>query len=166
MNELPKRKPNRLINYDYSNEGAYFITICSNEHKYIFSRIVGANCVRPPETALTYIGNVINNEIQRINTIYNDVFVDKYVIMPNHLHLIIQIKNDGGASRTPLPTNSILSSYIGTLKRFINKQIGKSIWQKGYYDHIIRDEDDYLTKCQYIENNPAKWYEDKYYIQP
>ena len=69
----------------------------------------------------------------------------------------------GGAGGPPHPTNSLISSFVGTLKRFTNKKIGKNIWQTSFYDHIIRDEDDYITKAQYIENNPAKWTEDKYY---
>jgi len=100
-----------------------------------------------------------------MNEMYQNINVNIFSVMPNHLHLIIEVKNDNGASRTPHPTNSVVSSYVGTLKRFVNKQIGKSIWQKGFYNHIIRNEEDYITKAQYIDNNPAKWQEDEYYQQ-
>ncbi|MBR4241219.1 MAG: transposase, partial [Eubacterium sp.] len=93
---------------------------------------------------------------------------EKYVIMPNHIHLIVNIEStdSNGASGSPLPTNSVLSRHIGTLKRFCNKQIGDNIWQTGFYDHIIRNEEDYLHHLQYIEENPKKWIigKDEYYI--
>ncbi|MDE5605099.1 MAG: transposase, partial [Eubacterium sp.] len=79
-----------------------------------------------------------------------------------HMHLLIEVKNNG-SSRTPNPTNSTISSFIGALKRFTNKKCEEYLWQRGFYDHIIRDEEDYMIKAQYIENNPAKWLEDKYY---
>ncbi len=71
-----------------------------------------------------------------------------------------------GAATSTLPTNSKLSRYIGTFKRFCNKQIGASIWQTGFYDHIIRGEQDYLQHLQYIDENPRKWLigKDEYYL--
>ena len=81
--------------------------------------------------------------------------------------MIISIESDNpcGASGSPLPTNSKLSRHIGTLKRFCNQQIGANIWQTGFHDHIIRNEEDYLHHLQYIEENPRKWLigKDEYY---
>jgi REP element-mobilizing transposase RayT len=103
MNKLPKRKPNRLRNYDYSQNGAYFITICARDREEIFGHIVGADIIRPstahPSTVrppiirpqLTDIGIVVDNGIQNIGTIYPRVTVDCYVVMPNHVHMIIII---------------------------------------------------------------------------
>ena len=68
------------------------------------------------------------------------------------------------SSVTDTPTNNKLSNFIGTLKRFVNKDCGKNIFQRSFYDHIISDEKDYLRICEYIENNPAKWAEDKYFV--
>ena len=172
-NELPKRKQNRLQNFDYSTNGAYFITICTREHKCILSHItpaVGADIIRPynqtnrycadiirPCTVkLTKYGRIVKNGVDNITKIYPNCLVNYFVIMPNHVHLIITINNVGGRMISA-PT------VIGQFKRYVSKQSGISIWQKGFYDHIIRDEDDYITKAQYIENNPAKWTEDKYY---
>ncbi|MDD6659160.1 MAG: hypothetical protein PUE60_03715 [Eubacteriales bacterium] len=148
-----KRKPNRLTDYDYTQNGAYFITICVNDRKPIlYSITVGANCVR-----LSKVGIVINNEIDKMNTVYENVFVDNYVIMPNHIHLIIRIES----RRTQFaPT---IGRIIKQFKGSITKQIGKSIWQKSFYDHIIRDDYDYQTKWQYIDENPGKWLEDELY---
>lgn len=157
--EFQKRKPNRLKDYDYSRNGIYFITICTKEHRCILSKIVGASTARPNETQLTNIGIVVEKGIKGIEEHYKNIFVDNYVIMPNHIHLLIRIENpDGRAVLAPT-----ISRIIQQAKGYVTKQLGTSIWQKLYYDHIIRDEEDYFTKWQYIENNPAKWFEDEMY---
>lgn len=148
-----KRKPNRLTDYDYTQNGAYFITICVNDRKPILSSItIGDNCVR-----LSKVGIVIKNEIDKMNMVYENVFVDNYVIMPNHIHLIIRIES--GRTQFAPTIGRIIKQFKGS----ITKQIGKSIWQKSFYDHIIRDDYDYQTKWQYIDENPGKWLEDELY---
>ncbi|MGN0531252.1 MAG: transposase [Eubacterium sp.] len=149
------RKPNRLRNFDYAQNGAYFITLCVNDRLPILSSVtVGANCVR-----LTEIGGIVDAEIKKLDTIYTNVFVDNYVIMPNHVHLLIRI--DIPERRTQFaPT---IGRIIKQFKGSVSKQIGRSIWQKNYYDHIIRDQCDYQTKWQYIDDNPIKWWEDELY---
>ncbi|MDE5604805.1 MAG: transposase [Eubacterium sp.] len=158
--DLQKRKPNRLKNYDYSQNGLYFITICTKEHRCILSNvIVGASIARPSEIQLTDIGITVEKGINGIEEHYKNIFVDHYVIMPNHIHLIIRIENtDGRAMLAPT-----ISRIIQQFKGYVTKQLGKSIWQKLYYDHIIRNEEDYFIKQQYIENNPSKWLEDELY---
>ena len=90
--------------------------------------------------------------------------IEKYVIMPNHIHLIIAIKSTAGAS--PCPTVSdIICAYKSLTTRECRNFYNGIIWQKSFYDHIIRDENDYLRIWEYIENNPLKWSEDKYYIE-
>ena len=120
------------------------------------------NCVRPelccPKTTFSKIGKIVDENISILNNIYETVRVDKYVIMPNHIHLIVVIQN----GRTQFaPT---VSRIIKQFKGKITKQVGFCIWQKSFYDHIIRDEKDYLRIWEYIENNPYKWTEDKYFI--
>ena len=182
MNTALQRKPNRLKNYNYSQNGAYFITICTKDSKCILSQIVGDTSVEEnsvgdgvldvPIIKLTKYGKIVNDRIIEMNSIYKNVSVEKYVIMPNHVHLLIVIDNynEGeydGTSRTPSPTrqNSVISSFNSTLKRYTNKQIGYNIWQRSFHDHIIRNKDDYLTRWQYIDENPKKWLigKDKYY---
>ena len=148
------RKPNRLKNYDYSSQGAYFITICTLDRKCILSRIVGGDALIAPQTNLTHCGEIARKYIESMPGI------DKYVIMPNHIHLLIAID---GPMKASAPTISV-PNLIRSFKVLVSKEIGQSIWQRSFYDHIIRDEDDYLNHLQYIENNPAKWSEDKYYI--
>lgn len=155
--ELPKRKPNRLKDFDYSTKGAYFITICTKDKKCILSRIVGADIIRPCIVQLTECGKIVESGINNITKFYPNCVVNHYVIMPNHIHLIIAINNNSGRIISA-PT------VIGQFKRYVSKECGFSLWQKGFYDHIIRDDEDYMTKAEYIQNNPAKWLEDEYYI--
>ena len=84
--------------------------------------------------------------------------------MPNHVHLIVIINDFGeGASGEPRHTNAVIPKLISSIKRFTNKQAGFNIWQTSYHDHIIRDEEDYQTKWNYIDTNPARWDEDEYF---
>lgn len=146
------RKPNRLKNYDYSQNGVYFITVCVKNRNPILSYIpVGANCVR-----LSKIGTVVEEEINNISKIYANVTVENYVIMPNHIHLLVFIDRFSGRTQFA-PT---ISRIIKQFKGVITKRLGKSIWQKGFYDHIIRDEYDFQIRWQYIEDNPYRWCED------
>ncbi|MFR8010986.1 MAG: transposase [Clostridia bacterium] len=148
MTNLPNRKPNRLKGYDYAGNGAYFITICTKGRKCILSRIpVGNAALSVPKIELTAIGKIVEEHIRLIPGI------DKYVIMPNHIHLIV-IKSK---------TEKSISEDIRALKSVVSRAVGRPIWQKSFYDHIIRDEEDYLTKAEYIENNPSKWIEDELY---
>ncbi|MBP3284299.1 MAG: transposase [Clostridia bacterium] len=165
---LAKRKRNRLKDYDYSQDGAYFITICTEDHKCILSQIVGDGVLNVPKVELTECGAIIQGQICLMEDRYELVKIEKYVIMPNHLHFIIRICNSlevciVGTSRTPSPTNALIPQFVSTLKRFCNVKYGKNIWQRSYHDHIIRGENDYQMIWDYIENNPAKWRKDCFY---
>ena len=99
-----------------------------------------------------------------MNGLYENIKVSDYVIMPNHIHLML-IVNENGRSGAPAPTpaNALIPRYVSTLKRFVNKECKCDIWQRSYYDHIIRDKKDYDEKLNYILSNPYKWAEDEYY---
>ncbi|MEE1198385.1 MAG: transposase [Acutalibacteraceae bacterium] len=171
--ELPKRKVIRLKEYDYSSDGTYFITICVNNRKPILSKInVGTGVLDRPKMQLSYYGEIADKYINQMKQFYNDISVDKYIIMPNHIHMLISICN--GQSRTPVPTNkgikidntnSIIAKFVSTFKRFCNKEYDANIWQRSFYDHIIRDENDYIKACEYIDNNPAKWNGDELFVK-
>ncbi|MBR6501931.1 MAG: transposase [Clostridia bacterium] len=169
LNNLPKRKPIRLKNYDYNTQGAYFITICTQNRKEILSNIVvGTGVLDCPKTILSNYGKIAKKYINEISNFYDNLSVDKYVIMPNHIHLLISIiKSENGQSGTPVPTNvnSVVSRFVSTFKRFCNKEYTKNIWQPRFYDHVIRGEQDYKEIWQYIENNPAKWEDDEFYTK-
>lgn len=118
---------------------------------------VGANCVRPLEQLpLSKIGIVVENEIHKLNTVYENIKVDKYQIMPNHIHLIIFIYEDSNGRTQFAPT---ISRIIKQFKGSITKQIEFSIWQKSFYDRIIRNEKEYQEVWNYIHNNPLKYLE-------
>ena len=157
---MEQRKKNRLPGHDYSQPGAYFITICTKDHKCILSTIVGADAYIGPRVALTPIGMVVEKYIKNIPG------VGAYVIMPNHVHMILHISSNN-ILQEPMwasaPTNASVPALVRSWKTLVSKELGQSIWQRSYYDHIIRDEQDYLTKVQYIEENPAKWFYDDYF---
>lgn len=176
----PVRKRNRLQGYDYSQQGAYFITVCAQHRAELFGQIVGATCGRPlsntrPYTELSDLGRIVQNEIEILPGAYAMVFVDAFVIMPNHVHMILVI--DGGRSQIAptrmagksqsikdgcrgelcSPAVPSISRIIKQWKGAITKRIGLSPWQKSFHDHVIRNEGDYLQIALYVENNPAQW---------
>ena len=165
MTELPKRKSTRLKNYDYSSVGTYFITICTKDKKQLLSKIiVGDGDLFRPKSHLTKYGIIADKYINQLNDFYDYISVDKYVIMPNHIHLLLSITNsENGTSRTPSPTNSVVAKFVSTFKRFCNKEYGKDIWQRMSNDHIIRGEDDYKNIWEYIDTNIIRWQMDCFY---
>ena len=155
--EFPKRKSTRLKDYDYSRTGAYFITICTQGKKCILSRIVGEGFHALPKIELTTIGKEIEKSICYINANYFGVAIDKYVIMPNHLHLIVVLDNTGGDGTPPL------QNIIGQLKSYTTNKFGGCLWQRSYHDHIIRGKEDYNKIWEYIDTNVLRWEQDCFY---
>ena len=184
--DLPKRKDLRIKQYDYSSAGAYFVTICTKDRKRILSNIikpsvgVGAlddplngflNEPQIPQIQLTEIGKVTEKYLLSSENIPG-VKIDRYVIMPDHIHVIIFLYPDkytsrkDGSSRAPTPTNEMLPHIVSTFKRFCNREIGNNIFQRGYMEHIVRDREDYETRAKYIyENHPIRWYYDELYAE-
>ncbi len=121
--------------------------------------VVGDDALIVPINQLTNIGQVCDKYINNINTIYENVSLDKYVIMPNHIHLIISLC---GTMRASSPTKNI-ENIIRSFKIMVTKEIGKSIWQRSYNDHIIRDEKDYQKIWEYIDTNVLRWEKDCFY---
>ena len=164
--DLPKRKPTRLSYFDYSTPGAYFLTVCTKDKKCILGEIVGGGALDAPHIQLTNAGKVAQQHIVSGNSI-SGVTVDKFVIMPNHIHMILFVDETScnGPSRAPAPTNAVVPHFISTFKRFCHRDLGEIIFQRSYHDHVIRGEKDYLKIWQYIDSNPAKWQEDCFYIR-
>ncbi len=161
--ELSKRKHIRLINYDYSQNGAYFITICTQSRAHILGDIVGQGLC---SCRLSQIGSIVKSEIEDLLIRFNTIAIPKYVIMPNHIHLIIEIQRQ---EQSPCPTiGEIICAFksISTKKaNSLNNSHGKKIWQYRYHDHIIRSEEEYLKFWEYIDTNPLKWKDDEYFMQ-
>jgi putative transposase len=171
MNTLTANKPDdsrlhhrrtlRIKGYDYSQSAAYFVTVCVYQRQSIFSD--------------NNIKKIIEDEWSHTATIRTDIILDQFVVMPNHVHGIIIIDDRVGAySHTPLPVTfkspskslgAIIRGFKGATKIKINEYRNtprKPIWQRNYYEHVIRNESDLFEKRKYIIDNPAKWNEDEY----
>jgi len=160
---VPERKPNRLTEYDYSQNGAYFVTICTQDRKRILSRIsVGTplpGCPQKVCLQLLPFGEIADKYIRQMDGFYDHLTIDKYTIMPDHIHMLITVKGHPGRG---VPTKcqertSVIAQFVGSFKRFCNKEYGQNIWQGRFYDHVIRNQQDYNEVWEYIENNPGKW---------
>ena len=141
---LQNRRNLRLANYDYSDNGAYFITICTWDRRRILSEIVGDDAHIVPKP----YGQIAEKYIRNVSEI------EKYVIMPDHIHMIIRLEN--GSMWASTPTNRI-ASIVRSLKTLTTKEIGEPIFQRSYYDHVIRNQQDYNEIWEYIAGNPLKW---------
>ena len=148
-NKLPTRKRLRIIEYDYSKEGMYFITICIKNRLELLGEIKNINYME-----LTQEGIIVKESIKQIEKRYINVEIDEYVIMPNHIHMILAVKNKRRVT---------ISRIIKQYKAYVSKKIGYSIWQKSFYEHVIRNEKEYLNIKEYIQNNVVNWKEDMYY---
>ena len=155
--ELSKRKPLRLKEYDYSQNGAYFITLCTKDKRKLLCEIVGDGLCAVPKINLTRIGHETEKAILHING-YADITVDNYVVMPNHVHMIISICNENsGKSDIGIP------EIMKRFKSYTTNIFGDTLWQRSYHDHIIRGQQDYDEIWQYIDGNPLRWDSDCYY---
>ena len=165
--DLPQRKPTRLTGFDYNTNGAYFITICTQNRRKLLSRVVGDDVLGVPKSVeLLPHGKIADKYINQLNDFYDNVKVEGYVIMPNHIHIMLFV-SENGTPRTSSPTKqtSAASQFVSTFKRFCNKDYGKNIWQRGFYDHIIRNHEDYEEHVKYIYENPTRWYYDELYTE-
>lgn len=180
--ELPQRKYPRLGSFDYNSGGAYFVTVCTHQRRRILSKIerkqykayvqeagpgpecVGGDVLVAPQTELTRYGMIVDRYINQLNDFYDNISVEKYVIMPNHIHILMMVYDDGATGTSP-PTkqHAAVPRFVSTLKRFCSREIGASIFQRSFYDHIIRNHQDFEEIYRYIEENPAKWELDELY---
>ncbi|MCI8832801.1 MAG: transposase [Clostridia bacterium] len=148
-NKLPTRKRLRIIEYDYSKEGMYFITICIKDRLELLGRIKDINYIE-----LTQEGTIVKESIKQIEKRYINVEIDEYVIMPNHIHMILAVNNK---------TKVTISRMIKQYKAYVSKKVGYAIWQKSFYEHIIRNEKEYIKIKNYIQNNIRNGKEDRYF---
>ena len=164
MNELPKRKSIRLKKYDYSQNGYYFITICTNNRECLFN-------IRTPQQLcnenLLSSDAMIEKWLLKLEKKFVDIKINEYVIMPNHIHFIIEKCScnfdDNHANIQEIVAwfkTMTTNEYIKNVKQNIYKPFNKKLWQSSYYEHIIRNEHDYTQIAEYIRNNPFKWEED------
>ena len=159
----PQRKSMRLPEYSYSLPGSYFLTLCTRNRVPFFCRISGFDSEGLPKREMLPNGKLVEQHIRDIPKHYPDVSIDHFVIMPNHIHLLLSVGTANGAPRSSRPTE-LVPRIIAAMKRLTNKASGQKLWQDGYMDHVIRNEKDFLAHWDYIEHNPFRWAEDPYYI--
>ena len=169
---ISRRKSTRLKEYDYSSSGAYFVTICTHERKCLFGKVVDG------EMELNENGKIVKSEWLKTEEIRDNVSTDEFIIMPNHLHGILFIDEPadrrGTVHRAPTaerfgqPTSNSIPTIIRSFKATVTKQInegrntpGLPVWQRGFYDRIVRNDDELNRIREYIVYNPLKWQLDK-----
>ena len=165
--DFPKRKSPRLAQYDYSSPGAYFITICAKDKSHIFGKISVGQGLAPAVMHLSKYGQIAVEQTAELEQRYATVTVDKYVVMPNHIHLLLTFSPPETAGASPCPT---LSDVICTFKSLTARKCRQagfegSLFQFSFHDHIIRNDADYRRIWAYIDTNPGKWVEDCYYAK-
>ena len=177
------RKLPRHPEFDYNTPGYYFITLCTKDRAKVLGEIVGRSLPDAPQTGTTFqqkehpegfslqahmqysaFGEIARKQLEKMAACYSDIILEKYVVMPNHIHLLLCIP---GILEVNPPNdqrkNNSISRFIGTFKRFCNRQYGRNIWQTSFHDHIIRGETDYQKIWMYIETNPQRWEKDCFY---
>ena len=178
MKKYYEHKQHRLKNYNYSSNGSYFITICVKNKDCLLGDIVAVDdpidrqnqnindlIYQKATTAkmiLSDYGKIIDIYIKSTPVAYHNLKIDNYVIMPNHLHLIISISTEQEISAQP--QYAIIPNYIKAFKHLITKEIGFSMFQRNYHDHIIRDEKEYEKIWNYIDTNVSNWVSDRFYM--
>jgi len=163
MKIFKSRKTTRLKEYDYSNTGYYYVTICTDNRLEIFGRI------EIDKMGVNQYGNIAKSAWLDLPNHHNNVQLDEFIVMPNHVHGIIKIKNPVGAGPArPVndPTNNNLSVIVGSYKSSVTKQINRVNnntfkWQRSFYDHIIRTDEALYNIREYIISNPSKWDDDE-----
>ena len=164
------RRSIRLKEYDYTTAGYYYITICTHDHRCLFGNISNG------KSSLNKFGQVVEAEWLRTSNIRKNAELDQYMVMPNHLHGIIILDGFGRGTEHRAPTieefgrpkSSSIPTIIRSFKATVTKQIdilrgtpAQPVWQRNYYEHIIRNEEELYQISQYIINNPLKWQLDK-----
>jgi len=189
--DLPDRKPNRLKSYDYSQNGCYFITICVKDRREMLGNVLDGQII------LSKYGRTVKREIDNISAIRKECIVENFVVMPNHIHMIVRITDVGDDGNRPAeprsdchpplresipndvgddgnrpaeprsdchpPLRESIPNMVQGFKGAVTRQIGFSLWQRSFHDHIIRNNADYLDIWKYIDENPVKWDEDCFY---
>ena len=159
----PQRKPLRLTDYDYSAPGAYFLTLCAKDKKPLFGQVVGGGDLDAPQMLLSANGLIVQKYLQKM-ALYRQTKIEQYVVMPNHIHIVLSVTQGCGSSKSPTPTNAAVPQFVSVLKRLCNREAGISLWQRGYHDRIIRNEREGRKIGEYVQNNPQKWQQDCFYI--
>lgn len=161
---LISRKTLRLHNYDYSQSGAYFVTICTEKRQNLFGHIVDN------QMALNAAGEMVFKWVEKLSSKFEQITIAKFVLMPNHMHLIGVIAQEDLQSNQNLSLSAQMqwfktmttNAYINGVKASLYPPFTKRVWQHNYYEHVIRNAEDYERLWDYIDQNPLKWALDEY----
>ena len=165
--EPRNRRSIRLKGYDYAQEGAYFVTVCTRQQQCLFGSI------RDGRMRLNDAGRAVRDCWNDLPRHYPHVKMDAMVVMPNHVHGIVVLLDAVGAGLKPAPTTRqgkrhALPEIVRGFKTFASRRVnqlrgtpGIPIWQRNYYEHVVRDDEDLDRIRTYIANNPARWDEDE-----
>jgi len=155
---LPTRKKLRLSGFDYRSPGIYFVTICTSERRCCFGDIAIEEVAPSEGVALSELGQLVRDAWLRVALTEFAVTLDEFVIMPNHMHALLELTS---------PKVS-LSAVVGAFKSVSTRDAREAgllarakLWQRGYHDHVVRDEASLGRIREYIENNPLKWHLDR-----
>jgi putative transposase len=167
-----RRKILRLRDYDYSQNGAYFITVCVHHRQFLFGHF------KEGKLHINKFGRIVQECWSELPSHYPDIQLDNFIVMPNHIHGIVIFDSNARAGLRPAPTahgtrpncktEKSLFEIVGSFKAFSSRLInrarkmpGASVWQRGYYEHVIRNESDLEETIYYINSNPDKWQSDR-----
>jgi len=166
MEDKVKRKHPRMQGYDYSQAGYYYVTICTQDKLPILSKIQAERELAPAVIELSGKGRIIEDQLLALQERYVFARIDKYVIMPTHIHAIVVLSEDA-AGVNPRPTlTDIICAFKSISTRLCNmldNVQGRKIWQASFYEEVIRCESAYLQIWDYIDGNPSKWLDDIYF---
>ncbi len=174
--DIHHRRSVRLRDYDYRNAGAYFLTICAFQRECLFGEVVEG------EMQVNQFGEIVREEWKKTDIVRENVILDEFIIMPNHLHGIVIVVDGVGATRRVAqnestldtratrrvaptgPVSGSIGAIVGQFKSAVSKRIntfrdnpGCPVWQRSYYEHVIRSEAELASIRQYIADNPRKW---------
>ena len=176
----PQRRDPRLKGWDYGQNGAYFITICTKNRDLTLGTVVGGDAHIAPHVRLTALGELARGYLLSVPGIL------KFVVMPNHVHFIVALENGpmwasaptepgmgpaGGPMWASAPTGAdakpavTIPKLVRSYKTLVTKACGVPVWQRGYHDHIIRTDEEFRRIWTYVDNNPLKWELDEYYTE-
>ena len=164
--KLPKRKHPRLKCYDYGSLGAYYITICTYNRRCILSKVVAGRGLTPAEIQYTEYGKIAEEQLLLLQKRYPCLEIDKYVIMPNHIHAVLILSHQT-AGVNPRPTISdIVCAYKSLTTKACRKLCPQEeVFQTSFYEHVIRGRADYEEVARYSYENPMRWHLDKLYTK-
>ena len=168
--ELPNRKSTRLPAYDYGQTGGYFVTVCTEGRRNTLARIRRGDPCGRPQLQLTDLGMAAKETFALVEKLYGVVF-DIWTIMPNHIHFVVILPGQRATARVAPTLGRVVGAYKSIVYQRWRQLCGErgctaaKIWQRNYYEHVVRNDQDLEEIRKYIDENPAKWTEDKLYCE-